>query len=349
LPIALRRRGIPATLDAVSKGPGRDAREAMERLVRLASVLHHAGERGVPAANLLEVAGWSEAADGVSALKRDFRHLAALGWQIDNIAEQGLNAIYRMRTVDNRLRVRLSPEQQAALRRAVLLVDRADLADRLGLVGADKPAEVVATLQAGDLGALDTVVRALRGRALLRFRYKGTERVVHPESVRTYTTSWYLRGREDGDEVVKTYAVGRMLDVRADAPGTAERPEVRRHTGLHPMTWEIDPPVDVTLQTAPEYVADVRRWLGDPVEPPDVELTPDVELVETPAPVEPPPDVELVETPAPASPTVTLTYRVTNRAAFRARIYQLGTRVTVVGPEEIRKEILHELATMAGE
>jgi predicted DNA-binding transcriptional regulator YafY len=299
----------------------------MERLVRLASVLHHAGARGVPAANLLEVAGWADAADGVSALKRDFRHLAALGWQIDNVAEQGLSAVYRMTTVDNRLRVRLSPEQQAALRRAVLLADRADLADRLGLSGPDKPTEVTATLQTGDDAALDTVIRGLRQRSVLRFRYKGSERVVHPESVHTYTTQWYLRGREEGGDVVKTYAVNRMRDVHVDAPGTAERPDVSRHIGLHPMSWEVDPPVEVTLRTAPEYVDDVRRWLGEPVE-------------EQPAETQP------AETQPAES---TLTYRVTNRAAFRARVYQLGTRVQVVGPADVRDEILDELAAMAGE
>jgi predicted DNA-binding transcriptional regulator YafY len=299
----------------------------MERLVRLASVLHHAGARGVPAANLLEVAGWADAADGVSALKRDFRHLAALGWQIDNVAEQGLSAVYRMTTVDNRLRVRLSPEQQAALRRAVLLADRADLADRLGLSGPDKPTEVTATLQTGDDAALDTVIRGLRQRSVLRFRYKGSERVVHPESVHTYTTQWYLRGREEGGDVVKTYAVNRMRDVHVDAPGTAERPDVSRHIGLHPMSWEVDPPVELTLRTAPEYVDDVRRWLGEPVE-------------EQPAETQP------AETQPAES---TLTYRVTNRAAFRARVYQLGTRVQVVGPADVRDEILDELAAMAGE
>jgi predicted DNA-binding transcriptional regulator YafY len=299
----------------------------MERLVRLASVLHHAGARGVPAANLLEVAGWADAADGVSALKRDFRHLAALGWLIDNVAEQGLSAVYRMTTVDNRLRVRLSPEQQAALRRAVLLADRADLADRLGLSGPDKPTEVTATLQTGDDAALDTVIRGLRQRSVLRFRYKGSERVVHPESVHTYTTQWYLRGREEGGDVVKTYAVNRMRDVHVDAPGTAERPDVSRHIGLHPMSWEVDPPVEVTLRTAPEYVDDVRRWLGEPVE-------------EQPAETQP------AETQPAES---TLTYRVTNRAAFRARVYQLGTRVQVVGPADVRDEILDELAAMAGE
>jgi predicted DNA-binding transcriptional regulator YafY len=347
LPNALRRHGRTAKLDDVSKGPGRDAREAMERLVRLASVLHHAGERGVPVANLLRVAGWEDAKDGTSALGRDFRHLGALGWQIDNIAGQGLNAIYRMTTVDNRLRVKLSPEQQAALRRAVILVNRVDLADRLGLTGADRPAELAATLQAGDLAALDTVVTAVRQRALLRFRYKGAERVVHPHSLSTYTTQWYLRGREEGDETIKTYAVGRMSDVRADAPGTAERPQVSRHTGLHPMSWEIDPPVEVTLRTAPEYVADVRRWLGEPMS-----SSPVVE-VRAPASLDTSDSPPVVEVRAPASletsDPVNLTYRVTNRAAFRARIYQLGTRVTIVGPDEVRQEIVDELAAMAGE
>jgi hypothetical protein len=86
------------------------------------------------------------------------------------------------------------------------------------------------------------------------------------------------------------------------------------------MSWEIDPPVEVTVRTSPEYADDVRRWLGDPIADPVVE-----------------PDA------------TTLTYRVTNRAAFRARIYQLGARVVVLGPEDVRRQILDELATMAGE
>jgi predicted DNA-binding transcriptional regulator YafY len=153
---------------------------------------------------------------------------------------------------------------------------------------------------------------------VLHFRYKGTERTVHPGSVQTYTTTWYLRGREEGSDQVKTYVVARMLDVRADAPGTAERVDLTRATGLHPMGWQVDPPVEVTLRTSPEYVDDVRRWLGEPVAVTDTD-------------------------------PVTLIYRVTNRAAFRARIYQLGPRVQVVGPDDVRQELLDELATMAGE
>jgi predicted DNA-binding transcriptional regulator YafY len=167
--------------------------------------------------------------------------------------------------------------------------------------------------------ALSTVVRATSLRALLRFAYKGSPRTVHPESVRSQNGTWYLRGREDGSDVVKTFVVSRMSDVVAEPPGTAERPEPVRHPGLHPMTWEIDPPVEVVLRTTPEYEPDVRRWLGPPV------------------------DVE-----GPRDGRVVLRYRVTHRAAFRTRLYELGRRVEVVGPDEVRREVVAELRRMAG-
>jgi hypothetical protein len=85
------------------------------------------------------------------------------------------------------------------------------------------------------------------------------------------------------------------------------------------MSWEIDPPVEVTLRCPTEYAPDVRRWLGAPLHESDD-------------------GVESV-----------LAYRVTNRAALRSRIYQLGTRVSLVGPEDVRQELLDELASMAGE
>jgi predicted DNA-binding transcriptional regulator YafY len=292
----------------------------MERIVRLATVLHHAGKYGVPAPILLEVAGWADAADGISALNRDFKHLRTQGWQIDNVAETGTTARYRMTSVDTRLRVKLTPAQQTALRRAVLLADRDDLADRLGLAAGDKPADVGAAITSGGYDdALATVIRALRLGALLRFRYNGINRAVHPQSLQTQQTSWYLSGRQEADDRVKNFVVSRMSEVAADEPGTAERPEAAPHPGLHPMSWEIDPPVEVTLRAPAEYAPDVRRWLGTPRS--ETEANGEVEMV----------------------------YRVTNRSALRARVYQLGPRVTVVGPDDVRQELVDELAAMAGE
>jgi predicted DNA-binding transcriptional regulator YafY len=292
----------------------------MERLVRLATMLHHAGKAGVDAETLIGIAGFQGEGDPGSQLAREFRHMRNLGWQIDNIAGRGEAARYRMTGVDNRLRVKLTPGQQAALRRAVLLADREDLVERLGLPQSRKPAEVAAAVPASaQAEALPTVIRAVRTGSRLRFRYKGVDRDVHPESVRAQNAVWYLRGREEGGEVVKAFVVSRMLDVAADDPGTATRPHVDRHAALHPMSWEVDPPIEVTLRAPTDFAPDVRRWLDEP-------LSEHTDGDET-----------------------TLVYRVTHRAALRSRIYQLGKRVSVVGPEEIRQEILDELALMAGE
>ena len=73
------------------------------------------------------------------------------------------------------------------------------------------------------------------------------------------------------------------------------------------------------MRTSPEYVDDVKRWLQ---EPHSVREQGDV---------------------------VDLTYLVTNRQAFRARIYVLGPRVRIAGPAEVRDELLAELRELVGE
>ena len=50
----------------------------------------------------------------------------------------------------------------------------------------------------------------------------------------------------------------------------------------------------------------------------------------------------------PAGDLVDLTYRVTNRSAFRARVYGLATRVQVVAPESFRLELVAELKELVG-
>ncbi|HWU23628.1 MAG TPA: WYL domain-containing protein [Nocardioides sp.] len=298
----------------------------MERLIRIAAVLRDAPQLGVSGERLAQVAGFT-GEDRADSLSREIRFLNRQGWQIDNIAAKGEPARWRMTAVDNRLRVRLTPAQQTALRRAVLLADRDDLVERLGLSDAARPATVSAAMapdaaEGEASAALSASVRAVRGRCLLHFGYKGTPRVVHPESVRIQNARWYLRGVEDADldsGLVKTFVVARMKDVRLDAPGTAQPVTAARHAGLHPMTWEIDEPIDVTLSTTTDYEPDVRRWLGSP----------------SSSRVEP-------------DGRVTMTYRVTHRAALHARLFELGTRVRVVGPDSVRAALVEELAGFAG-
>ncbi len=310
----------------MANASGRDQRTPMERLVRIAAVLQAAGERGVSGDRLAAVAGFAGADPGTQ-LSRELRHLARQGWQIDNVAAPGDPAVYRMTTVDNRLRVRLSPAQQAELRRAVLLADRGDLVARLGLPDSSRPADVVmpaaAEAAARTPEALARVVDAVRDRRTLRFGYKGAPRLVHPESVRNQDGVWYLRAVEDADREsgpVKTFVVDRMSGTETGAPGSAHPVRAAHHDGLHPLTWQVDPPVDVELETSPAFEPDVRRWLGEPV------------AVETG-----PGDV------------VRLRYRVSHRAALRARLNELGRRVRLVGPAEVRDEVIAALAAAAGE
>ncbi|TNM37480.1 WYL domain-containing protein [Nocardioides albidus] len=304
----------------------------MERLVRIAATLQAYPQAGVDADRLNRIAGFPDT-PGHDQLKRDIRHLENQGWRIENIAPPGETAVYRMTTVDNRLRVRLSLDQQAALRRAVLLADGGDLVQRLGLVGdgaAAPSSGVSAAVRTAAPEALQQVIDAVREQQVLRFGYKGVARVVHPESVRSQNSVWYLRAVEDADlaepdgtaqpaePVVKTFVVSRMSDVEADEPRSARPLPQVRHTALHPMSWEIDPPVEVTLRARAGFEPDVRRWLGEPL------------------------DVE------PDGDDVLLRYRVTHRSALHARLVELDDRVRVEGPPEARAELIAFLAAARG-
>ena len=99
----------------------------MERLVRIAAVLKVAGDRGVSADKLVRVAGFDgERRDGPAG--RELRHLRNQGWQIDNIADRRASpAATAWSPSTTACGSRLTPAQQRALQRAVLLADRQEL------------------------------------------------------------------------------------------------------------------------------------------------------------------------------------------------------------------------------
>jgi predicted DNA-binding transcriptional regulator YafY len=108
-----------------------------------------------------------------------------------------------------------------------------------------------------------------------------------------------------------------MSEVVPDAPGTAPAVAVPVRPQLDPVTWEVDPPVDVLVVTTPEHLAHVESMLGAASE---VDADGD---------------------------EVRLTIPVTHRAAFRRRLYELGTRVRLLGPPEVRDEVRAELQAVA--
>ncbi len=297
---------------------GRDQLGPLERVTRILRALD-AERMGIPSSKLAAIGGYKGTAeDQNTQLQREIRHLNDRGWDIRNVAASGEAARYRMYARDNRLRVRLDPLQQAELVRAAHMAGDVDFADGIGLDLDPAHLEVRTQLRTPTTDdALDRVIYATKAHCLLYFTYKQRPRVVHPVVVYSGASGWYVEGREDGSDTVKRFVTDRMSDVTIGRPGTAETPQPHHRERLDPVSWTVDPPTDVVVETQADYRGQVERALGTPhrVEPTDG--------------------------------TVRLTIPVTHRAAFRARLYHLGTRVRVLAPDEFRAEILAELTAIA--
>lgn len=281
--------------------------------MRLLGVLS-SNPRGAPVDLLLRAVGGNEGSDEARRrmLTRDVEQLNLLGYDVRNVAEAGAEGSYVMRAHDNRLQVSLTPDQRRELLRAALAAELGRVAPHLGAPGAEPQDRPGAP-------ALDLVQRAVSGRCLVRFEYKGTRRVVHPARVHSGPSGWYLTGSEEGSATVKEFVVGRMSDVVLDAPRTARPPADVPHRSLDPLTWLVDPPTEVVLATGGDHIQLVENLLGTPAAGTD------------------------------SGQERQLTYVVTNRAMFRRRIYELGRRVRVLSPADVREEIVAELAELAGE
>lgn len=289
----------------------------MERLTRILSMLAAADAHTLPADALLaEIAyGGTNVMNQRDQLRRDIGHLESLGWQIDNVAPDGEMSRYRLTAVDNRLRVEFTPEQRAELLRAASAASLAELLDDLGDEGARADDEIQVLAERED-ATLATVQRAVAGHCLLRLTYRGKPRVVHPHSLHSHTGGWYLVANEDGAPEAKTFAVARMSDLRIDAPGTAQAPAYVTRPQLDPISWLVDPPIDVTVQTTSEHRIHVENLLG------------------------------AASSAVMDGDRVVLVIPVTHRQAFRRRVYELGARVLVTGPADIREEIRRELVAV---
>lgn len=304
----------------MTKKGGRDQLGPFERLVKMLAVLQDAGRAGVTQAKLIEVAGF--AGDHESCrrmMTRDINNLRKAGWEIENVASAGTNALYVLSARDILVGVDLSPRHQAELARVARmsalsgltqLVSTRRVMPELKSVVSDpsypKPEEQQLML----------CISAAANRQRLTFMYKRRLRVVHPFVVLPGPAGWYLAGCEDGDDLEKRFAISRMSRLTLDRPGTATVPHEARRSSFDPATWDVDPPADVTLETSPAFANQVALTL---------QATDQREHGDT----------------------VRMTVHVTHRAAFRRRLYGLGQRVRVIEPEEIREEIISELAAWA--
>ena len=273
----------------------------MERMVRILLTLADTQDRGVSARRLGRVAGYAVDTDsGLSALRRDLRDLRRHGWSILSDGGEGAEGHYRLKAQDNRMALLLTAGEQAALQEAL----RSSEAD------VRVPPRQLAELE-----------RAVEQRCLTRFSYRDKQRTVHPHTLHNGPSGWMLRGREVESGVVKEYVVRRMAaDVRIDRPGSAAVPEPVPKRSFDPMTWDVDPPVDVTLSTTSAYEPEVLRVMTAS---------------------------RVVER---GGDEVRVVVPVTNRVAFRSRLFELGLRVRVIDPPAARSAVMAVLdAIVAGD
>ena len=270
----------------------------MERLIRILLALSERGTDSVSARKLARVAGYPDDTEsGLAALRRDVRRLRQVGWDIESVGEDGLEGRFVLHARDNRIALLLSPGEQAALHEALRDVD----------AQTPPPPPQLAELE-----------RAVHRHCLCWFSYRQRHRTVHPHALHNGPSGWMLRGCEVESGVVKEFVVRRMADdVVIGQPGTAETPDVVPRLSFDPMTWEVDPPIEVILAAAPDLQQEVSRVMsgGRVVGRRDGEVL-----------------VAVV---------------VTNRVAFRSRLLELGPQVRVVGPPEAVEMVVAALRRLA--
>jgi predicted DNA-binding transcriptional regulator YafY len=149
---------------------------------------------------------------------------------------------------------------------------------------------------------LDRVREAVRARCVMWFWYNGRQREVDPQTLQWSGHDLVVTGRERSSGKYKSFAVIRMRDLEIGDPGSARLPADVERPELDPITWQVDPPVDAVL-SCPGFAEDTVALVGGRVVGDEVHVT------------------------------------VTNRLIFLARVVELGSRVVLQSPPELRAEL----------
>ena len=284
---------------------------ALERLVKLIALLPDPGSVGKPALELaeeLELTGSDKSKRDV--LARDIRNLRKQGVEINNISPEGEEARYILVPGDSRVRLAFPESERAELARAALLAANPDVLRELGTP--DDQAEVGVELHLPQASDLDLVLRALGARCRLRFSYNGKDRDVTAISLHLWRGGWTITGIDTATQSERTFALRRMTKVSIDEPGTVATARHPQRNSTDPLTWQLDAAITAELETPKEFAADVVDLLHG----------------ET--------------SPATESDWVVVRAEVTNRRAFFFRLIELGTRVKLIGPEDLRQQFRSE-------
>ena len=303
--------------------------DRLERLTDLVLVLLR-DDRPKPLREIAaEVPGYpAEGEARRQAFERDKRTLRDGGVEVSAVPIEGREQIgYIIRAEDFYLPdLDLAPDEQAALNLAVAGVHLGDPSgrDALWRLGLPASAGVQPFADLTALPALPVLYEAIRRRAALTFDYRGDERHVAPALLRFRGGWWYLVGFDLDKSASRTFRVDRMEGQPVvGEPGSAVMPDdFDPEAALPEEPWRMGEEeivrVDVLVDRglAPLVVAEV----GDATVH---ERRPDGSVV--------------------------VRLDVTNVAALRSWVLELGEHAEVLGPESVRHDMISWLeATASG-
>lgn len=268
-----------------------------------------------------EVAGYPEQKSAYRrAFERDKELLRGMGIPITVEALTGGDEHgYRVRPDDYYLPdLGLTAEETAALRVAVAAVSLGDTAGegalmKLGAAGLGEAVPPIASLPL--VPSLAGLFEGFRERAVVAFPYRGERRELEPWALASRRGHWYVVGLDRGRGALRSFRADRIGgEVEVGPPGGFERP------------GDFDP--DAHLRSEP--------WLFGDAEPVTVRLLVDADRRELAlARVG---EESVVETRPDGA--VVLEVPVVDRAAFRSFVLELLEHAEVLGPPEVRGEVV---------
>jgi proteasome accessory factor BC len=211
----------------------------------------------------------------------------------------------------------LSPDEQAALQLAVAGVHLGDPSgrDALAKLGATGVGEARPLASLDPPAALVPLFDAVRIRASVQFRHRGVDRSMTPAGLWFRRGHWYVVGWDADRQAPRSFRVDRIEDLPTAGPeGSGELPEGFDASGTVP-----DEP-----------------WLTGGDEAEDVEVS--VDAIEAQRVVDELGPSTLVERAADGS--VLVRFSVSNRVALRSWVLGLLDHAEVIGPSEVRAEVV---------
>lgn len=312
---------------AITNGSG-DAR--FERVTNLVTFLLHTRQPVSQQDVVEQVPGYpSGAAAKRQAFERDKRVLREEGVPL---SEE--NGRYRIKPQDYYLpELDLAPDERVALNVALAAVSVTPEQGRTALrkLGGAEVGDVVSDaavplaarlVDLPALPALPMLHAAVRDRAEVRFGYRGAPRRVQPHGLLFRDGYWYLVGWDLDRRAQRNFRVDRIEGaVEPGEPGSFEPPEFEPSQALPRHPWLVGAEDVVTAVVVVDAVlaGKLTEELGEVA----------------------------VREQRPDGSTV-FGFPVTNRAAFRGWLLGLGRHAEVLGPPELRAEVVAWLEALAG-